>query len=305
MTGLVVISIVIFSLATILLCVPKTKEKTNVWYAVFLFTSGMGYPVSILRYYILPVTNDNQFIKITAQFISAFGFRFSPYFLLQAGLSYSNLFSMACKRRLTYLLPIPGIITFILDFVFINEGFLTKHIYESPLFWDVSIWAIPYGILGNFLVFHSYYTEQDRKRKKQKLATFLITLPTIFIIVLDYGSSFLKINGWQMWVASLIPASIFLVIFIIYLNRSGILGVKMKIQFEQVDIQKEELNELISQLTEAEKEVALLKIEGKTNQAIAEMRNVSLATVKSQINAIHRKLNIKNIDELKSLKIGE
>jgi DNA-binding CsgD family transcriptional regulator len=285
--------------------VPKTKEKTNVWYAIFLFTSGMGYPVSILRYYILPVTNDNAIIKIIAQFISAFGFRFSPYFLLQAGLSYSNLLSMQWKRRLTYLLLIPGIITFILDFVFVGEGFLTQHIYESSLFWTVSIWAVPYGLLGNFLVFHAYYTEQNRKRKKQKLATFLITLPTIFIIVIDYGSSILKINGWQMWVTSLIPASLLLITFIIYLNKSGILGVKMNIQFEQVDIQKDELNELISQLTEAEKEVALLKLQGKTNQAIAEMRNVSLATIKSQINAIHRKLNIKNIEELKRFEIRE
>lgn len=294
----------IFSLAAILLCVPQTKEKTNVWFAIFLFSAGMGYLVAILQYYILPVINNNVSIKITAQFISAFGFRFSPYFLLQTGISYSNVFSMHWKKRLTYLLPIPGIITFALDFIFIKEGFLTKHICESSLFWDVSIWAVPYGFLGIFFVFHAYYTEQNRKRKKQKLATFWIILPIIFIIVLDYGSSILKINGWQMWVISLIPTSISLVIFIFNLNKSGILGVKMNIHFEQVDLQKEELMELVSQLTGAQKEVLFLKLEGKTNQEIAKMRNVSLATVKSQINAIHKKLNIKNIDELKRIGMG-
>ncbi len=304
MTGLIVLTIVIFTLATILLCVPKTKDKTNIWFAVFLYASGMGYPVSILRYYILPFIDHNVLVKITSQFISAFGFRFSPYFLLQAGISYSSLFSLKWKKRLTYLLLIPGIITFILDFIFINEGFFTKHIYESPLFWDVSIWAVPYGFLGNFLIFHAYYTEENIKRKKQKLATFLITLPTIFIIVIDYGASILKINGWQMWITSLIPTFILLIIFIIYLNKYGILGVKMNIQFEQVDVAKEAINELISELTEAEKEVVTLKLEGKTNQAIAEMRNVSLATVKSQINAIHKKLKIKNIDELKRMELN-
>ena len=304
MTGLIIITIVIFSLAAILLCVPQTKEKTNVWFAIFLFSAGMGYLVAILQYYILPVINNNVSIKITAQFISAFGFRFSPYFLLQTGISYSNVFSMHWKKRLTYLLPIPGIITFALDFIFIKEGFLTKHICESSLFWDVSIWAVPYGFLGIFFVFHAYYTEQNRKRKKQKLATFWIILPIIFIIVLDYGSSILKINGWQMWVISLIPTSISLVIFIFNLNKSGILGVKMNIHFEQVDLQKEELMELVSQLTGAQKEVLFLKLEGKTNQEIAKMRNVSLATVKSQINAIHKKLNIKNIDELKRIGMG-
>lgn len=305
MTGLVIITIVIFSLAAILLWVPKTKEKTNVWFAIFLLSIGMVYPVAIVQYYILPKTNNNTFIKITVQFISAFSFRFSPYFLLQAGISYSNMFAVQWKRRLTYLLPIPGIITFILDFVFIKEGFLTKHICESSLFWDVAIWAVPYGLLGNFFVFHAYYTEQNRKRKKQKLVTLLVTLPTIFIIALGYGAPILKINGQQMWVISLIPASISLAIFIICLNTSGILGVKMKIQFEQVDLQKEELMELVSQLTEAQKEVLLLKLEGKTNQEVAKMRNVSLATVKSQINAIHKKLNIKNTDELKRLYIRE
>ena len=107
-----------------------------------------------------------------------------------------------------------------------------------------------------------------------------------------------------MWVISLIPVSISLAIFIIYLNKSGILGVKMYLKFEQVDIQ-EELKGLISQLTEAEKEVLFLKLQGKTNQVIAEMRNVSLATVKSQINDIHKKLSIKNIDEIKYLDIRE
>jgi Response regulator containing a CheY-like receiver domain and an HTH DNA-binding domain len=295
------ITTVIFSLAIILLCVPKTKEKTNVWFAGFLFSAGTGYPVAILQYYILPETNNNTFIKIIAQFISAFGFRFSPYFLLQTGISYTNLFSMRWKRRLTYLLPTPGIITFILDFIFINEGFLTRYICESSLFWDVSIWAVPYGLLGNFFVFHAYYTEQNRKRKKQKLGMLLITLPTLFVIVLDYGSSILKINGRQMWVIRLILASISLAIFIIYLSKSGILGVKMYLKFEQVDLQKEELMELVSQLTVAQREVLLLKLQGKTNQEIAEMRNVSLATIKSQINAIHKKLNIKSIDELKHL----
>ncbi len=305
MTGLVIMTLISFSLATILLCVPKTKEKTNVWFAGFLFSTGMRYPVAILQYYILPNTSNNIIIKIVAQFISAFGFCFSPYFLLQTGISYSNMISLQWKKRLTYLLPIPGVITFILDFIFIKEELLTRYICESSLFWDVSIWAVPYGLLGNFFVFHAYYREQNRKRKKQKLAILLITLPTIFIIVLEYGSPILKINGSQMWAISLIPFSITLAVFITYLNKSGILGVKMYLKFEQVDIQKDELKELISQLTEAQKEVLLLKLKGKTNQEIAKIRNVSLATVKSQINAIYKKFNIKNIDELKQMEMRE
>ena len=86
MIALVIITIAIFSLATILIRVPKTKDKTNFWFAIFLLTADMGYSVTILEYYILPETNDNVLIKIAAQFISAFGFRFSPYFFYKRAL---------------------------------------------------------------------------------------------------------------------------------------------------------------------------------------------------------------------------
>ena len=39
--------------------------------------------------------------------------------------------------------------------------------------------------------------------------------------------------------------------------------------------------ELVSRLTEAQKEVLLLKLKRKTNQEIAKMRNVTLTTVES------------------------
>ena len=106
-----------------------------------------------------------------------------------------------------------------------------------------------------------------------------------------------------MWIISLIPAIALIYIFIFYAYQHGIFGIKIKL--EPIDTCKEEEDELfslLSELTEAEREVALLKLRGKTNQAIAEIRNVSLTTVKSQINDIHKKLHIKNIDDLKGEK---
>jgi DNA-binding NarL/FixJ family response regulator len=88
-------------------------------------------------------------------------------------------------------------------------------------------------------------------------------------------------------------------IFIFYTHKHGVSRVKIKL--EPRDAYEEEKGDL-SLLTESEKEVAILKLQGKTNQAIAEIRNVSLTTVKSQINDIYKKLNIKNISELKRMK---
>ena len=87
-------------------------------------------------------------------------------------------------------------------------------------------------------------------------------------------------------------------IFILYSHKHGISRVKIKL--EPRDAYEEKKGDL-SLLTESEKEIALLKLQGKTNQAIAELRKVSLTTVKSQINDIYKKLNIKSIGELKHM----
>lgn len=128
MTILIIISIVISLIIFILLCAPKTKEKTNIWYAAFLASAGMGFPVAILRDYIIPATHNKIIIHIS-YFVAAVSYRFSPYFLLTAGMSYSNFINDTWKNRLKYLTLIPCFATFVLDFIFPSKGFLSLYLF--------------------------------------------------------------------------------------------------------------------------------------------------------------------------------
>ncbi|MBI4789676.1 MAG: response regulator transcription factor [Chloroflexi bacterium] len=53
------------------------------------------------------------------------------------------------------------------------------------------------------------------------------------------------------------------------------------------------------ELTEREKEVAQLALEGKSNKAIAKKLNISVGTVENHMTNIHRKLGIESRKELK------
>jgi DNA-binding CsgD family transcriptional regulator len=293
---LVILSTSISLIIILWLCIPKTKRKTNIWYAVFLASASLGYPVAVFRDAIIPVTQQKTMILI-AYFLVAMSYRFSPYFLLMAGLSYSNFIKNPWKNIIIYFTLIPCLATLILDYIFLAGGFLSVQIFHSSLFWTVSIWALPYGILGILFFIYAYFAELNSKRKKFKLFVSLINLPVLGNIFIAYAATSLKINGRNMWLISLIPAVALIYVWIFFAYKHGIFGDESNC--EPMDVSGEEIRELLAVLTEAEKEVALLKLQGKTNQAIADLRHVSLATVKSQINDIHKKLHIKNIKELK------
>ena len=59
------------------------------------------------------------------------------------------------------------------------------------------------------------------------------------------------------------------------------------------------------QLTSAERDVALFAIKGMTTKEIADLRNTSEGTVKSQCNAIYRKAGVSNRYQLVSLFVEE
>lgn len=52
------------------------------------------------------------------------------------------------------------------------------------------------------------------------------------------------------------------------------------------------------QLTEAERDVALLTVKGMTVSEIADLRNTSAGTVKSQNNSIYRKARVRSRTQL-------
>jgi DNA-binding CsgD family transcriptional regulator len=293
--ALISITIIIYAIIIALICAPKTKERTNLWYATALVFGSLGYPVAILRDYVIPSTN-NATIELIAHFLAAVSYRFSTYFLLMAGMSYSHFFNDSWKSRLKYIALIPCFSTFILDFIFPSKGFLSLYLLYSSIFWTVSVWAVPYGIAGVFLFIHAYYVETNLKRKRNKALICIFSIPLLGNLLVAYGATIFKINGHNMWIISLVPVVVWFSAFIYFIIKYGVLGLQIKLK--QLYIYEKETHEFTSQLTGAQKEVFLLKLQGKSNREIANIRCVEISTVKTLFNQALKILDAKDIKEL-------
>ncbi|GAB5465557.1 MAG: hypothetical protein Kapaf2KO_09930 [Candidatus Kapaibacteriales bacterium] len=107
------------------------------------------------------------------------------------------------------------------------------------------------------------------------------------------------------------PALITLLIFIssllvaayFYLNNLRIeeLSDQIRLQFEN---KGDDLSLLTSQLTDRQKEVFELIRSGHSNKEIMSKLFIEQSTLKTHINQIYRKLDIKNRKELKSISSG-
>jgi DNA-binding CsgD family transcriptional regulator len=301
---LLVITCVIFLIGILLLNAPKSKSKTNIWFALFLFSAGLGYPVSMLRYYIIPALNNNKFITIFSQFLSAISFRFSTCFFLLSGISYSDFCNEKLKRKLRYLLFVPAISTFILDLIFPDIGFIKQHIYETKWFLTTAIWGVPYVIIGNILFFQAYYFEQNLKSKKRKLLIFLITLPLLGNALVAFGTPVFKLSGWQMWITSLMPTGLTIIVLVFNLFKIDLMGIRIKI--EKISPQEEEKEELLNEANLSKTEIVILEhlLRGLSTKEIADMEMKAQQTVKNQINSIYRKMGVKSkADLIEKLKI--
>ncbi len=93
--------------------------------------------------------------------------------------------------------------------------------------------------------------------------------------------------------------SLFLVVIYIQLNKQKITTLSNQIK-NQSKNKSEEIDSLLNELTGRQREVYDLIIAGKTNKEIKAELFIEQSTLKSHINQIYRKLNIKSRSELKS-----
>jgi DNA-binding NarL/FixJ family response regulator len=130
--------------------------------------------------------------------------------------------------------------------------------------------------------------------------------PVIALILSSIAISIRSIDGKINLVLHKYPALIFLMVVIssflvaIYfqINRRKILSLSNKIK-EQSKIRNEEFDALLNELTERQREVYDFIISGKTNKEIMTELFIEQSTLKSHINQIYKKLNIKSRSELK------
>ena len=113
------------------------------------------------------------------------------------------------------------------------------------------------------------------------------------------GDVKLVLHNYPALITLLITASLFLVAIYFRINEKKFLSLSSQIK----DLSKDksaELSTLIDDLTERQREVYDLIISGKTNKEIITELFIEQSTLKTHINQIYKKLNIKSRRELKS-----
>ncbi|OZV70545.1 helix-turn-helix domain-containing protein [Winogradskyella aurantia] len=113
------------------------------------------------------------------------------------------------------------------------------------------------------------------------------------------GDVKLVLHNYPVLITLLITASLFLVAIYFQINEKKFLSLSSQIK----DLSKDksaELSPLIDELTERQREVYYLIISGKTNKEIITELFIEQSTLKTHINQIYKKLNIKSRRELKS-----
>jgi DNA-binding NarL/FixJ family response regulator len=112
------------------------------------------------------------------------------------------------------------------------------------------------------------------------------------------GEVKLVLHNYPALITLLITVSLFLVAIYFQINRKKILNLTNQIK-EQSNFEDDGMGDLFDRLTERQKEVYNMIISGKTNKEILSELYIEQSTLKTHINQIYRKLNIKSRRELK------
>ena len=113
------------------------------------------------------------------------------------------------------------------------------------------------------------------------------------------GKINLVLHNYPALIFLMVVASSFLVVLYFQINKRKISSLSDEIK-EQSKIRSEGFHAQLNELTERQREVYNLIISGKTNKEIMSELFIEQSTLKSHINQIYGKLNIKSRSELKS-----
>jgi DNA-binding CsgD family transcriptional regulator len=137
------------------------------------------------------------------------------------------------------------------------------------------------------------------KHQKYLLGVALLLSSIAISIRSSNGKTSLVLHKYPALIFLLVVISSFLVVIYFQINRRKITSLSNQIK-EQSKIRSEELDNRLQELTDRQLEVYNLIVLGKTNKEIVNELFIEQSTLKSHINQIYGKLNIKSRGELKS-----
>jgi DNA-binding CsgD family transcriptional regulator len=113
------------------------------------------------------------------------------------------------------------------------------------------------------------------------------------------GKVFLTFQDYPDVIFLMVVISVFLFVLYIQISKRKIGHLTNQIK-EQSKGNSEDFSALLAELTTRQKEVYELIISGKTNKEIMSELFIEQSTLKTHVNHIYKKLDIKNRNELKS-----
>jgi two-component system sporulation sensor kinase B len=221
--------LIMWLMALLLLCM-NSAEKTNVWFGRLFFVQGLGVIEALVEVQLIPKFLDYlQILWRIRWFLASTCFRLFPYCLIMAGINYFEYKNLKIKKRLTYLLLAPVIITFILDFIFIRDGFLYTDLPKSKIYWITYIWTIPYYLFSNYLFWRAYLKESNAIKKQQRLLVFIVlTLPTMVVMIMSVTIS-PSPDWWKYFITQCFCSA---GVFLYFVGKYGLEGLKVQLEKE-------------------------------------------------------------------------
>ncbi|MBL7794293.1 MAG: helix-turn-helix transcriptional regulator [Saprospiraceae bacterium] len=137
------------------------------------------------------------------------------------------------------------------------------------------------------------------KNQKYLLGIALVLSSIAISIRGSDGKIRLVLHNYPGLIFLLVVVSSFLVAIYFQINSRRISSLSSQIR-EQSKIKSEGIDVLLNELSDRQMEVYDLIISGKTNKEIMTELFIEQSTLKSHINQIYKKLNIKNRRELKA-----
>jgi len=207
----------LFTAATVLL-MNNIRRETNRWAALFLFSASIGGIADQLDSWSLPMWAQ------TARLINHV---MTPYALLLFCLLYSGLFVQARPRMLAKLLllvPVLGSVT---------QALLTTDL-NLDYRWLLG-WTAPYYLLACISLVVSLWREKNGSKKRNKLITTLIIVPTVLAVLLfiNVAKVFYPDFAFFRYVSIFIFYSLGAAVLCTFLY--GVLGVKLRFEHEPLE----------------------------------------------------------------------
>lgn len=218
---------------TIILLITDGKSENSRWAAGVSLSGGFGGMSRTILEMVIPFLSKNNLLtpnldyiliicRSTCSFISQNGL---PYTYLIFAISCSGLFSINTKKILKIIFFIPIVLMF-----------LTTPFYPEIKidFRFLDLWAVPFIIAGNCLLFISFLKEKSKSLKRSKFYNLIVaTFPMTLLLINNYIARLFHFD--ELFRLNTFGVAIMFIAFMTFAAKDGFLGVKLKFEKKIMD----------------------------------------------------------------------